>query len=71
VLASGSLDAGYPLPGKVRQAKLPLPRGTEWRGLRVKGEVEVKGRRYPVRWACSESLEADGTLRLRPTPGID
>jgi hypothetical protein len=71
VLASGSLDAGYPLPGKVRQAKLPLPRGTDWQGLRVKGEVEVKGRRYPVRWACRESLEADGTLRLRPTPGID
>ena len=71
VLASGSLDAGYPLPGKVRQAKLPLPRGTDWKDLRVKAEIEVKGQRYPVRWACKESLEADGTLRLRPTPGID
>ena len=70
-LASGSLDAGYPLPGKVRQAKLALPRGTDWKGLRLKGEIEVKGQRYPVRWACSQSLNADGTLTLRPTPGID
>jgi hypothetical protein len=71
VLASGSLDAGYPLPGKVRQAKLALPRGTDWKGLRVKGEIEAKGQRYPVRWACSQALNADGALTLRPTPGID
>jgi hypothetical protein len=70
-LSVGGLDAGYPLPGKVRQAKLPLPRGTDWKGLRIKGEIEVKGQRYPVRWACRQSLNADGTLTLRPTPGID
>jgi hypothetical protein len=70
-LASGGLDAGYPLPGKVRQAKFPLPRGTDWRGLRVQAEIEVKGQRYPVRWACKQSLNADGTLTLAPTPGID
>ena len=71
VLASGGLDAGYPLPHRVRQAKFPLPRGTDWKGLRVKGEIEVKGQRYPVRWACRQSLNADGTLTLRPTPGVD
>jgi hypothetical protein len=71
VLASGGLDAGYPLPGKVRQAKLALPRGTNWRGLRVAGEIEVKGQRYPVRWSCRQSLNADGSLTLRPTAGID
>jgi hypothetical protein len=70
-LAAGGLDAGYPLPGKVRQAKFPLPRGTDWKGLRVKGEIEVKGQRYPVRWACRQSLNADGTLTLSATPGID
>jgi hypothetical protein len=70
-LATGGLDAGYPLPGKVRQAKFPLPRGTDWKGLRVKGEIEVKGQRYPVRWACGQSLNADGTLTLAATPGID
>jgi hypothetical protein len=71
VLAAGGLDAGYPLPGKVRQAKFPLPRGTEWKGLRVKAEIEVKGQRHPVRWACRQALNADGTLTLQPTPGID
>jgi hypothetical protein len=71
VLAAGGLDAGYPLPNKVRQAKFPLPRGTDWKGLRVKGEIEVKGQRYPVRWACKQSLNTDGTLTLAPTPGID
>ena len=71
VLASGGLDAGYPLPGKVRQAKLSLPRGTDWKGLRVRGQIEVKGQRHPVRWACRQALNADGTLTLRPTPGID
>jgi hypothetical protein len=71
VLAAGGLDAGYTLPGKVRQAKFALPRGTDWKGLRVKAEIEVKGQRHPVRWACRQSLEADGTLTLRPTPGID
>jgi len=70
VLASGSLDAGYPLPGKVRQAQFPLPKGMNWKGLRVKAEIEVKGQRYPVRWACKQSLNADGTLTLRPTRGL-
>jgi hypothetical protein len=71
VLATGGLDAGYPIPHRVRQAKFPLPKGTDWRGLRVKGEIEVKGQRYPVRWACKQALESDGSLRLRATPGID
>jgi len=71
VLASGGLDPGYPLPGKVRQAKFPLPRATEWKGLRVKAEIEVKGQRHPVRWACKQSLNPDATLTLRPTPGVD
>jgi hypothetical protein len=67
LLASGGLDAGYPLPGKVRQAQLPLPAGTKWQGLRLKAEIEVKGQRYPVRWACHQKLNGDGSLTLRPT----
>ena len=70
VLASGSLDAGYPLPGKVRQAKLPLPKGTSWTGLRLKAEIEVKGQRYPVRWACQQKLNEDGSLTLRSIHGL-
>jgi hypothetical protein len=70
VLAGGSLDPGYPLPGKVRQAKFPLPKGTNWRGLRLKAEIEVKGGRYPVHWASRQEPNQDGSLTLRPTAGL-
>jgi hypothetical protein len=66
VLRSGCLDPGYPVPGKIRQAQLVLPKGTKWDGLRLKAEIEVKGMRYPVRWACHQKLNDDGTLTLRP-----
>jgi hypothetical protein len=70
VLAGGGLDPGYPLPGKIRQAQFALPRGTDWKGLKLKAEIEVKGLRHPVRWACHQALEDDGSLRLRPTRGF-
>jgi hypothetical protein len=70
VLSGGSLDAGYPLPGKVRQAKFPLPKGTNWRGLRLRAEIDVKGQLHPVRWACRQGLNEDGSLTLRPTTGL-
>jgi hypothetical protein len=69
-VASGGLDAGYPLPGRVRQAQLVLPKGTKWKGLKLRAEIKVKGQRYPVRWACKQALNADGTLTLRPTAGL-
>ena len=65
-LKSGCLDPGYPLPGKVRQAQYVLPKGTKWQGLRVRAEIEVKGMRYPVRWACHQKLNDDNSLTLRP-----
>jgi hypothetical protein len=67
---SGCLDAAHPLPGKIRQAKFPLPKGTKWHGLRLKAEIEVKGVLHPVRWACRQKLNDDGTLTLRPTVGL-
>jgi len=66
----GGLDPGYPLPGKIRQAQFALPRGADWKGLKLKAEIEVKGGRHPVRWACHQALEEDGSLRLRPTRGL-
>ncbi|HEX4005364.1 MAG TPA: hypothetical protein VHX60_04270 [Acidobacteriaceae bacterium] len=65
VLAGGCLDAGYPLPGKIRQAQLVLPPETRWEGLRLKAAIEVKGVSCPVRWACRQKLNADGSLTLR------
>jgi hypothetical protein len=64
-LATGCLDPGYPLPGKIRQAQFILPKGTKWQGLKLKAELEVKGIRYPVTWACRQKTEPDGALILR------
>jgi len=69
-LSGGSLDPGYPVPGKIRQARFPLPLGTDWKGLRLHAELEVKGVRYPIRWACRQALEANGSLKLRPMQGL-
>ncbi len=65
LLKSGCLDAGFPLPGRIRQAQFVLPRGTKWQELRLKAEIEVKGKRYPMRWACRQKLNEDGSLTLR------
>ena len=46
-----------PLPGKIWQAQSVLPQGTRWQGLKLKAEIEVKGMRYPVRWACHQKPE--------------
>ncbi len=70
-LSSGYLDPGYPLPDHVRQALFPLPKGTPWQGLRLKAEIEVKGKRHAVRWACHQKLNDDGSLTLRATNGLN
>jgi hypothetical protein len=54
----------------VRQAKFALPKGTKWKGLRLRAEIEVKGQRYPVQWSCAQKLNSDGSLTLRPTIGV-
>ncbi len=64
VLKSGCLDPGFPLPGKIRQAQFVLPQGTKFKGLKLRAELEVKAMRYPVRWACHQKLNEDGSLTL-------
>ena len=66
VEVGGCLDPGYPLPRGVRQAMFLLPRRTDWRGLKLKAELEVKGVWHPVTWACQQKTNPDGTLTLRP-----
>ena len=62
---SGCVDPGYPKTTGVHQAMLMLPAGAKWEGLRLKAELEVKGMRYPVRWACRQKVNSDGSLTLR------
>jgi hypothetical protein len=49
VNVSGCVDAGYPKPVGVRQAMFLLPPGTDWKRLKLKAELELKGQRHPVR----------------------
>src|ERR1039457_5006493 len=60
VHVSGCVDPGYPKPSGIRQAMLMLPQGTAWSGLRLKAELEVKGVRYPVNWACRQKTNEIG-----------
>jgi hypothetical protein len=63
VRVGGALDAGHPYAGRVRQGSFVLPPGLEGRKLRLRAEIEMKGGvRKPVRWACAQPLEADGSL---------
>jgi len=63
---SGCLDPGYPLPRGVRQAMIILPKGVDWKGLRLRADLEVKGQSYPVEWSCDEPIHADGSFTLNP-----
>ena len=67
VNVSGCLDPGYPKPQGVRQAMMTLPKGFDWNcgALKLKAELEVKGVRYPVPFACSQPLNPDGSLTIK------
>ncbi len=68
---SGNLDAGYPHPGFVRQASFILPKGMDDEHVILRAEIETKGVRRPVRWACAEPLNPDGSLTIRLKKGSD
>jgi hypothetical protein len=62
----GGLDAGHPYGGKLRQASFVLPKGTDGQQLKIRAEIETKaGIRRPVRWACAQPLNADGSLMIQ------
>jgi len=63
---SGSLDAGHPNAGKVRQASFILPHGMDGQTLVLRGQIEGKaGVRRAIRWACAQPLNPDGSLTIR------
>jgi hypothetical protein len=64
-VGSGCLDAGHPYGGKIRLAALPVPRELEGKPLFLSAELEGKGAiPRPVRWACQQPVESDGSLRF-------
>jgi hypothetical protein len=62
VKVGGALDPGHPRGGRIRQAAFVLPAGLEGQAVRLRAEVETRGVRRPVRWACAQPLNADGSL---------
>jgi hypothetical protein len=65
VRVGGGLDAGHPFAGRLRLASFLLPPGMDGQELRLRAEIEVKGVRRAVRWACAQPLENDGALSVR------
>jgi len=66
----GGFDPGTPEPFQVRQCRIRYPKGLDWTSLRAVAELEVNGHRHPVRWACHEPVNDDGSLNLHPTNGL-
>jgi hypothetical protein len=72
IRVGGSLDAGHPLAGKVRQAAFVLPAELEGQKVRLRGEIETKsGVRRELRWACEQPLDQDGALVISLKPHSD
>jgi len=58
-------DAGHPFAGRLRLASFLLPPGMGGSEVRLRAELEVKGVRRPVRWACAQPLDEVGALVVR------
>ena len=71
VKVGGNLDPGQPLAGQVRQASIVLPQGMDGQQIRLRAELETKGVRRPVRWACHQPTNPDGSLTIRLKKGSD
>jgi hypothetical protein len=66
--ASGGLDAGHPYGGRIREASFLLPRDVSDRRFKLRAEIEVRGVRRAVQWACEQPLEADGSFLVELQP---
>jgi len=71
VRLGGNLDAGQPYAGQFRQASIILPKGMDGQQIKLRAELEVKGVKRPVRWACQHATNPDGSLTIRLKNGSD
>jgi hypothetical protein len=72
VKVGGGLDAGHPYGGRLRLASFILPKGLDGSKVLLRAEIETKaGVRRPVRWACAQPLNADGSLVVQLIPNND
>ena len=61
----GGLDAGHPYGGRLRQCNFILPPGMEGKKMKLSAEIETKGIRRTVNWACAQPLNPDGSLTIQ------
>ncbi|HOZ22726.1 MAG TPA: twin-arginine translocation signal domain-containing protein [bacterium] len=61
----GGLDAGHPHGGRLRQCNFILPPGMEGKKMKLRAEIETKGVRRPVQWACAQPLNPDGSFPIQ------
>lgn len=67
----GSLDAGQPHGGGIREAAFRLPPGFSG-CLYLSAQIELRpGVRKPVAWACEQPLNPDGTISINLRPQND
>ena len=71
VKVGGNLDPGQPHAGRLRQCSIILPKGTDGQQITLRAELEVRGVRRPVRWACHERTNPDGSITIRVKKGSD
>jgi hypothetical protein len=71
IKVGGNLDPGEPRAGQLRQASIILPQGMDGQRITLRAEIEVKGVRRPVRWACRQTTNADGSITIRLKKGSD
>ncbi len=71
IKVGGNLDAGQPYAGQLREASIILPKGMDGQQIILRAELEVKGVHRPVRWACYERTNPDGSLTIRQKKGSD
>jgi hypothetical protein len=64
------VDPGYPKPTGIRQAMLMLPPGTEWEGLKLKAELEVKGVRSLIRAERFPACRCEAKFRFGGLGGL-
>ena len=63
---AGSLDAGHPHAGKIRQASFLLPKNSDGLKMKVRAEIETKGGiRRPVTWATAQPINPDGSISFQ------
>jgi hypothetical protein len=60
----GSLDAGHPHAGGLRQASFPLPKGYSGK-MNLSAQLEIRpGVKKPIAWACEQPVNPDGSITV-------